>query len=53
VLRDASAAYAALRSGRQPSFAPAPAFREYLAWLREQDHAGAGCDEAAHCHQRQ
>ncbi len=41
VLRDAAEAYAALRSGRQPSFAPAPPFREYLTWLSEQDHAGA------------
>jgi len=33
--------YAALGEGRAPTLAPAPRYRDYLAWLQRQDHDGS------------
>ena len=37
VLRDFFIAYDALTQGRTPQFAPAPAYRNYIAWLQKHD----------------
>lgn len=34
--------YAALGEGRAPALAPAPRYRDYIAWLQRQDHERSG-----------
>jgi amino acid adenylation domain-containing protein len=41
VLRDVTAAFDGLRGGREVVLPPAPAYREYLAWVRQQDRQSA------------
>lgn len=41
VLRDALAAYQAIRGGREPGFAPSPPYRDFIAWLQRQDVTSA------------
>jgi len=37
IYKEVLAAYQALAEGREPNLAPAPAYSEYIAWLRRQD----------------
>lgn len=41
VLRDAMAAYQAIRAGREAGFAPSPPYRDFIAWLQRQDLTSA------------
>ncbi len=41
LFRDVAASYTALSGGREARLPPVRPYRDYMAWLRRQDHAGA------------